>query len=116
MIKCSNFSKPSNTVCLGLSDAEVLQFYPYFQKFPRLLNTHSLFYILCCSCKVKNNLCHHLVTSFYTHFFLYSRNNVGFPSSSDSKASACNVGELALIPGSGSSLEKKMATHSSILA
>ena len=28
--------------------------------------------------------------------------------------SACNVGDLGSIPGSGRSLEKEMATHSSI--
>ena len=39
-----------------------------------------------------------------------------FPSGSDGKASVYNVGDLGLIPGSGSSLEKEMATHSSILA
>ena len=32
------------------------------------------------------------------------------------KASACNVGDLSSIPGSGRSLVKEMATHSSILA
>ena len=32
------------------------------------------------------------------------------------KESACNVGDLGLIPGSGRSLKKGMATHSSILA
>ena len=32
------------------------------------------------------------------------------------KASACNVGDLGLIPGLGRSLEEGMATHSSILA
>ena len=30
--------------------------------------------------------------------------------------SACNAGDLGLIPGSGESLEEGMATHSSILA
>ena len=34
---------------------------------------------------------------------------------SDSKESACNVGDLGSIPGLGRSLEKGMATHSSIL-
>jgi len=29
---------------------------------------------------------------------------------------ACNVGDVALIPGLGRSLEKEIATHSSILA
>ena len=41
-----------------------------------------------------------------------------FPSSSDSKESACNAGatrDTGSIPVSGRSLEKGMATHSSIL-
>ena len=37
------------------------------------------------------------------------------PGGSDSKASVYNVGDLGSIPGSGSSLEKEMATHSRIL-
>ena len=40
----------------------------------------------------------------------------GFPDGSDGKASACNVGDPGSIPGSGRSLEKEMATHSSTLA
>ena len=40
----------------------------------------------------------------------------GFPSGLDGKASACNAGDLGSIPGLGRSLEKEMATHSSILA
>ena len=40
----------------------------------------------------------------------------GFPGDSEDKASACNAGNPGLIPGSGRSLEKEMATHSSILA
>ena len=39
-----------------------------------------------------------------------------FPGGSDGKASACNVGDRGSIPGSGRSLEKETATHSSILA
>ena len=35
---------------------------------------------------------------------------------SDGKESACNVGDLPLIPGLGRSLEEDMATHSSSLA
>ena len=35
---------------------------------------------------------------------------------SDSKESACNAGNLGLIPGWGRSLENEMATHFSILA
>ena len=41
---------------------------------------------------------------------------MGFPGGSEGKASACNVRDLGLIPGSGRSLEKEMATHSSTLA
>ena len=41
---------------------------------------------------------------------------MGFPGGSDGKESACNAGDLVSIPGSGSPLEKGMATHSSILA
>ena len=41
---------------------------------------------------------------------------MGFPGGSVDKESACNAGDLGLIPGLGGSLEKGMATHSSILA
>ena len=41
---------------------------------------------------------------------------MGFPGDSDSKESACNAGDLGLIPGLEDALEKEMATHSSILA
>ena len=41
---------------------------------------------------------------------------VDFPDGSDGKASVYNVGDLGSIPGSGSSREKEMATHSSTLA
>ena len=40
----------------------------------------------------------------------------GFPGGSDSKASACNAGDPGSIPGSGRSLEKEMAIHSSTIA
>ena len=39
----------------------------------------------------------------------------GFPGGSDGKESACNVGNLGLIPRLGISPGKEMATHSSIL-
>ena len=39
-----------------------------------------------------------------------------FPDGSDSKASACNAGDLSSIPGLERSLEKEMAIHSSTLA
>ena len=40
----------------------------------------------------------------------------GFPGGTEVKASACNVGDLGSFPGSGRSLEKEMATHSSMRA
>ena len=40
----------------------------------------------------------------------------GFPGSSDGKVSVCNAGHPGSIPGWGRSLEKDMATHSSIPA
>ena len=44
--------------------------------------------------------------------------NIGqlIPGGSDGKASVYNAGDLGLIPGLGSSLEKEMATHSGVLA
>ena len=41
---------------------------------------------------------------------------LGFPGGSDSKESACNAGDPGSTPGQENSLEKEMATHSSILA
>ena len=41
---------------------------------------------------------------------------MGFPGDSDGKESTCNSGDPGSIPESGRSLEKEMATHSSILA
>ena len=41
---------------------------------------------------------------------------MGFPGDSDSKESACNVGDLGSILGWEEPMEKGMATHSSILA
>ena len=49
---------------------------------------------------------------FVSHIYIY----MGFPDGSEVKASASNAGDLSSIPGSGRSLEKEMATHSSILA
>ena len=40
----------------------------------------------------------------------------GFPGSSDGKVFAYNVGDPGLISGSGRSLEKDLATHSTTLA
>ena len=39
-----------------------------------------------------------------------------FPGSSDGKESACNAGDLGLMPGLGDPLEEEAATHASILA
>ena len=39
-----------------------------------------------------------------------------FPGGSDGKESACNAGDPGSIPGWKDPLEKRMATHSSILA
>ena len=41
---------------------------------------------------------------------------IGFPSGSNGKESASNVGDLGLIPGLERSLKEGMATHSSVLA
>ena len=43
-------------------------------------------------------------------------NKKGFPGGSDGKKSACNAGDLGLVPEWGRSLEKGMDTHSIILA
>ena len=40
---------------------------------------------------------------------------LGFPGVSDDKESVCNVGDPGSIPGQEDSLEKEVATHSSIL-
>ena len=52
----------------------------------------------------------------FLHYVVNSSTAIGFPSGSEGKASACNAEDLGSIPGSGRSLEKEMATHSSILA
>ena len=41
---------------------------------------------------------------------------MGFPCGSDGKESAFNAADLGSVPGSGRSLEKGMANHSSTLA
>ena len=41
---------------------------------------------------------------------------MGFPGGPAGKESACNVGDMGTIPGLGRSLEKGMATYSSIVA
>ena len=67
----------------------------------------------------------HAVTGIRTSFLFkcslsfemgFAKPTEGFPGGSDGKASAYNAGDLSSIPGSGRSLEKEMATHSSALA
>ena len=41
---------------------------------------------------------------------------MGFPGGSDSEEYACSAGDPGSVPGFGRSLEKGVATHSSILA
>ena len=50
------------------------------------------------------------IVPFYGHVILLC----GLLGGSEVKVSACNVGDLGSIPGSEDSLEKEMATHSSI--
>jgi len=47
---------------------------------------------------------------------LIRRSTKGFPDGSDSKESACNAGDLGLIPRSGRSTGEGNANHSCILA
>ena len=60
-------------------------------------------------------LCVYLL-SVHVSVFRFSSYKDTFPGGSDDKESACNAGDLGSIPGSGRSLEKGMASHSSILA
>ena len=66
------------------------------------------------TCPLPIFLSPHSNTHSYTQSDLGFR--LGFPGVSDGKDSACNVGDLGLIPGLGRSLEEGMATHSSTLA
>ena len=75
----------------------------YF-RFSDLLKTE-----LISSTEIQNHLC------FFTLLIATNMTWI-FPGGSDSKESACNAGDLGLIPGLGRYLEKKMATHSSVLA
>ena len=54
------------------------------------------------------------ILTFWVVFI--SSNKWGFPGGSDSKESACNAGDLGLIPSQEDPLEKGMVTHFSILA
>ena len=54
--------------------------------------------------------------SIYNERWSHITNNLGFLGGLDGKESTCNSGDLGSSPGLGRSLEKGMATHSSILA
>ena len=58
---------------------------------------------------VSTHTPHWIIKNWYTY-------TQGFPDGSVGKESACNAGDPSLIPGSGRSLKKGKATHSSILA
>ena len=58
-------------------------------------------------------------TEYYTYTinrFHLVTNTRDFPGDSDGEESACNAGDLGLIPGLGRSPGEEMATHSNILA
>ena len=65
--------------------------------------------------EINNNLRHTVSSQGSKHSFVEYQ-TWDFPRGSDDKESACNAGDLGSIPGLGSSPEKEMATHSSILA
>ena len=50
---------------------------------------------------------------YFCHWGVYYK---GLPGGSDGKESSCNAGDRGSIPEPGPSLQKRMATHSSILA
>ena len=62
-------------------------------------------------CLKESDTTEQLILYFYNYTVLR-----GFPGGSNDKESACNVGELGLIPGLGRCLEEGKATHSSIFA
>ena len=58
---------------------------------------------------------HRQISNLVEGIKCYYRALLGFPGGSDSKGSACSVGDPGLIPESRRSPAKGMATHSSIL-
>ena len=64
----------------------------------------------------ENQGAFHSISGFEDWFEDFVDFVTDFPGGSDSKASVYNVGDLGSIPGSESSLEKEVATHSSTLA
>ena len=55
-----------------------------------------------------------ILLNINTHTHTHTQKD--FPGGSEYKEYACNAGDLGLISGLGRSLEKGMATHSSIIA
>ena len=55
-------------------------------------------------------------TSLPAFLLFYAEILVGFPGGSEVKNPPANAGDAGLVPGSGRSLEKGMATHSTVLA
>ena len=51
----------------------------------------------------------------HIEYLVITNRLLGFPDSSAGKESACNARDLGLIPGWEDALEKRTATHSSIL-
>ena len=72
------------------------------------------------SCTNRWILCHWVTREAlwpYIHIYIYLQLWLrAFPGGSDCKESACNAGDLGLIPGLGKSPGEGMATHSNILA
>ena len=73
-------------------------------------------------CKVKHGLmifksCDFQLLKFCVqqHILIQNRSISGLPTWLCGKESTCQAGDAGLIPGSGRSLEKEMANHSSIL-
>ena len=82
--------------------------FPLTAAFRDHCSTFSLyeFYYSRCPYKWNNTILAPLCLAYFT---------CGFPGGSDSKESACNAGDLGLIPGLGRSPGGGIATHSSIL-
>ena len=60
--------------------------------------------LIVCSCLAPSTLLKTVVTFFFPpHHVLLSFSSLGFPCGSAGKESACNVGDLGLIPGFGRS-------------
>ena len=80
--------------------------------YPLIVNRVMSLYLKAVSCR------QHIDEWYFFFFFFHSAHlslSWGFPDSSAGKESACNAGDPGSIPRLGRSLEKRQATHSSIL-